>query len=75
MSPLSDVLSLLSDEINMQEDLSLEMCPHKPSSRLSESPLHGGGAVVYWIEPLLWIKWLRVQFPSMPGTFVFQQDT
>ena len=34
---LPDVLSHLSDEINMQEDLSHEMCPHK-----SESPLRGG---------------------------------
>ena len=29
ISPLSDVLSCLSDEINMQEHLSHEMCPYK----------------------------------------------
>ena len=34
----------------------------------------GGGAVVYWIEPL-WIKGFRVRFPSMPDTFVLQQGT
>ena len=28
--PLPDVLSHLSDEINMQEGLSHQMCPHKP---------------------------------------------
>ena len=38
MSPLSDVLSRLSDEINMQEDLSHEMCPHKPECPVYQSP-------------------------------------
>ena len=41
MSPLSDVLSRLSDEINMQEDLSMRCVPINRSSRLSESPLSG----------------------------------
>ena len=27
------------------------------------------------VNPWLWIKGLRVPFPSMPGTFVLQQDT
>ena len=44
MSPLSNVLSTLWDQNNMQEDLSHEMCPHKTvSSHLSEYPLGGGG--------------------------------
>ena len=39
MSPLSDVLSRLSDEINMQEDLSHEMCPHKPEFPFIRVPI------------------------------------
>ena len=41
MSPLSDVLSHLSDEINMQEDLSHEMCSHRVP--IYQSPHYGGG--------------------------------
>ena len=42
MSPLSDVLSRLSDEINMQEDLSHEMCPHKPEFPFIRVPIKRG---------------------------------
>ena len=43
MSPLSDVLSHLSDEINMQEDLPHEMCPHKPEFPFIRVPITQGG--------------------------------
>ena len=42
MSPLSDVLSRLSDEINMQEDLSNEMCPHKREFPFIRVPIKRG---------------------------------
>ena len=45
MSPLFDVLFRLSVKINMQEDLSNDVCPHK-SSRLSESPLGEGDFII-----------------------------
>ena len=72
MSHLSDVLSRLSDEINMQEDLAHERCvPINRSSRLSESP--------YAVQSLPWcplsmdagsrIVWFIVNFN---GT-VFEQ--
>ena len=54
MSPLSDVLSRLSDEINMQEDLSHELCPHNRSSRLSESPLSGDYCITIISESATW---------------------
>ena len=42
MSPLSDVLSRLSDEINMQEDLSHKMCPYKPEFPFIRVPIKRG---------------------------------
>ena len=38
MSPLSDVLSSLSDQINMHKDLYHEMCPHKTRVPVYHSP-------------------------------------
>ena len=64
MSPLSDVLSPLSDEINMQEDLSHEMCPHKP-----ESPLRRGDCTT-WLCTFTCLLYLLMTASSSLANFL-----